>query len=118
MIINLHHTQVGIPAGGVERCRAFYCGVLGLTEVHRPFGPNGLWVQVGDRTVHFGIDSLPDRTASNAHVAYEVDDLAEMRQRLIAAGLEIEDPPVMPGHERFQVRDPFGNQVEFVRRIG
>ena len=115
MILAIHHAQVGIPADGIAAARAFYCGLLGLKEVFRPFGPNGLWVQVGDRTVHFGIDAA-DRLASNAHVAYEVSDLSEMRKTLRDAGIEIEDPFTMPGHERIQIRDPFGNMVEFIRR--
>lgn len=118
MIRSLHHTQVGIPSGSVDECRRFYCGLLGLREVPRPFGPNGLWVEVGDRTVHFGIDSTPDRKLSNAHVAYGVDDLLAMRERLKTAGIAIEECPTMPGHERFQIRDPFGNQVEFIQKIG
>jgi len=117
MILSIHHTQVGIPSDGVDACRRFYCGILGLQEIPRPFGPNGLWVQVGDRSVHFGIDTTSDRKSSKAHVAYEVSDLTQMRRQLSAAGILIEECPLMPGHERFQIRDPFGNQVEFIRRI-
>jgi catechol 2,3-dioxygenase-like lactoylglutathione lyase family enzyme len=115
MITAIHHAQVCIPADGLARARKFYCGLLALPEVHRPFGPNGFWVRVGDRNVHIGIDRDSDRPISKAHVAYQVDDLAEMRRRLMAAGVSIEIPEKMPGHERFQVRDPFGNLVEFIQ---
>jgi catechol 2,3-dioxygenase-like lactoylglutathione lyase family enzyme len=114
MIIGIHHAQVCFPTDGIETARKFYCGLLGLPEIHRPFGPRGFWVRVGDRNMHFGIDADSDRAASKFHVAYQVSDLLEMRRRLTAAGLAIEDPEKMPGHERFQVRDPFGNLVEFI----
>jgi catechol 2,3-dioxygenase-like lactoylglutathione lyase family enzyme len=115
MILQVHHAQVGIPRDGIQKARDFYCGLLGLKEVHRPFGPDGLWVQVGDRNIHFGIEDVPDRMRSQSHVAYQVSDLEEMRRRLLAAGSEIENPIKLPGHERFQIRDPFGNLVEFIQ---
>ncbi len=115
MIKRIHHAQLCVSAGDIPKAREFYCGLLGLKEVHRPFGPNGIWVEVGPQIVHIGIDEA-DRQKSTSHVAYEVDDLAEMRGRLSKAGFEIEDPIAMPGHQRFQIRDPFGNQVEFIRR--
>lgn len=115
MITAIHHAQVCFPADGIDTARRFYCGLLGLEEIFRPFGPNGFWVRVGDRNVHFGIDTDSDRAASKFHVAYQVTDLAAMRCRLAAADVVIEDPEKMPGHERFQVRDPFGNLVEFIQ---
>jgi catechol 2,3-dioxygenase-like lactoylglutathione lyase family enzyme len=117
MILQIHHAQVCIPEGGLEKAREFYCGLLGLKEVPRPFGPHGFWVQVGDRMMHFGIDDLPDRQRSKQHVAYQVSDLKSMRNKLQSAGFAIEDPQKMPGHDRFQIRDPFGNLVEFIQPV-
>lgn len=34
--MKLHHVRVGCPAGGEQAARAFYAGVLGLTEVAKP----------------------------------------------------------------------------------
>lgn len=117
MILKIHHAQVGIPEGGLEKAREFYCGLLGLKEVPRPFGPRGFWVQVGDRNVHFGIDDVPERSRSESHVAFQVDDLQGLRTKLQSAGFKIETPEKMAGHERFQIRDPFGNLVEFIQPI-
>lgn len=116
MILRIHHAQVGIPRDGLAKAREFYCDLLGLKEVHRPFGPDGFWVQVGDRNVHFGFDDVHERRASRAHVAYEVSDVAAVKKLLQTAGFAVENPPVMPGYVRFHVRDPFGNQVEFIEK--
>ncbi len=36
MLIGLHHVQVACPAGSEDILRAFYGGVLGMTEVAKP----------------------------------------------------------------------------------
>jgi len=36
MIQGLDHVQLAIPIGGEDKARAFYQGVLGLTEVPKP----------------------------------------------------------------------------------
>ena len=118
-IIDLHHVQVCIPRGAEDEARRFYCGVLGLPEIAKPdalAGRGGIWLAVGDRQVHIGTEDGVDRTASKAHLAYEVDDLAAWRQRLEAAGRAIIDDVPLPDYVRFFVRDPFGNRIEFTQR--
>jgi catechol 2,3-dioxygenase-like lactoylglutathione lyase family enzyme len=56
-----------------------------------------------------------DRAASKAHVAYEVSDLDELRSVLRGNGLEVKEGIPIPGYRRFEVRDPFGNRVEFLQ---
>jgi hypothetical protein len=46
-----------------------------------------------------------------------VDDLEQWREKLSAAGCSIQDGIPIPGMERFEFRDPFGNRVEFLQRI-
>jgi hypothetical protein len=36
---------------------------------------------------------------------------------LAAAGMEILDGIPIPGHDRFEFRDPFGNRVELIGKI-
>ena len=36
MLTGLHHVQVACPAGSEDALRAFYGGVLGMTEVEKP----------------------------------------------------------------------------------
>jgi catechol 2,3-dioxygenase-like lactoylglutathione lyase family enzyme len=56
-----------------------------------------------------------DRARSKAHVAYLVSDLDGWRQRLTDNGCEIIDGIPIPGYDRFEFRDPFGNRVEFLQ---
>jgi catechol 2,3-dioxygenase-like lactoylglutathione lyase family enzyme len=68
--------------------------------------------------VHVGTESGFDRLSTKAHLGFEVDNLAELRAAIGAAGLRVEDalPPV-PGFDRFEFRDPFGNRMEFLQRL-
>jgi catechol 2,3-dioxygenase-like lactoylglutathione lyase family enzyme len=120
MILGLHHAQITVPKGAEDEARAFYCGVLGLAEVPKPealAGRGGFWLEAGDRQVHVGVEEGVDRRATKAHVAYEVRGLAAWRERLARAGIEILDGAPLPGLDRFEFRDPFGNRVELVERV-
>jgi catechol 2,3-dioxygenase-like lactoylglutathione lyase family enzyme len=121
MILGIDHVQITVPASAVPAARAFYCGLLGLPEVEKPEalrGRGGFWLRVGDRQVHVGIEEGVERRASKAHVAYAVRDLAAWRQRLAASGVEVLDGVPIPGYERFEFHDPFGNRVEFLEALG
>src|SRR5688500_11482261 len=118
MITAIHHAQITIPPGGEDEARVFYCGLLGLAEVEKPeslSGRGGLWLAVGERSVHVGVEEGVDRWRTKAHVAYEVTDLAAMREKLVAAGFEVIDGISIPGHDRFELRDPFGNRLELIQ---
>ena len=119
-ILRLHHAQITVAKGEELAARAFYCGVLGLPEIEKPTslqGRGGLWLALGDIQLHIGIEDGVDRTSTKAHLAYEVDHLPAWRQRLQAAGATILESIPIPGYERFEFRDPFGNRVEFIRPI-
>ena len=120
-ILGVHHAQIGIPTGAEDRARAFYCKLLGLPEIPKPANlaaRGGFWLAVGTLQVHVSIDDRADRHGSRAHLGYEVDDLAALKARLAGAGIGVEEglPPV-PGMARFELRDPFGNRIEFLQRI-
>ncbi|TCI30347.1 glyoxalase [Exiguobacterium sp. SL-10] len=120
MITGIHHVQMTIPKGEEARARAFYCGVLGLREIDKPEslqGRGGFWLEVGDQSVHVGTEDGVDRMKTKAHVAYAVTDLAKWGRKLEAEGIErIEGIPI-PGFNRFEFRDPFGNRVEMIQAI-
>jgi catechol 2,3-dioxygenase-like lactoylglutathione lyase family enzyme len=118
MIIGIDHVQITVPPDEVAAARAFYCELLGLREVEKPAvlrGRGGFWLRVGDRQVHVGTEEGVARRATRAHVAYTTTDLAGWRARLAAAGVEVLDGIPIPGYERFEFRDPFGNRVELIQ---
>jgi catechol 2,3-dioxygenase-like lactoylglutathione lyase family enzyme len=119
-ILGLHHAQISIPRGAEEAGKDFYCGVLGLAEIEKPEAlkaRGGFWLQVGDRQVHVGTEDGVDRQATKAHLAYAVDDIDAWRTILEQQGLAISEAVPIPGHKRFEFRDPFGNRVELTQLI-
>ena len=118
-IVGLHHAQITIPRGAEEQAREFYCGVLGLTEIEKPASlraRGGFWLQVGDREVHVGTEDGVDRHKTKAHLAYQVTDLASWRKKLAEHGISVLESIPIPGYDRFEFRDPFGNRVEMIER--
>jgi catechol 2,3-dioxygenase-like lactoylglutathione lyase family enzyme len=119
-VSTVHHVQITIPKGAEDKARKFYCGVMGLTEIEKPEslkGRGGLWVQAGALQIHFGVQDDIDRHGNRSHIAYHVDDVPAWRVRLIEAGFEPEDNVPIPGYDRFEFRDPFGNRVEFIQSL-
>lgn len=117
-IKGLHHAQISIPRNAEEAGRAFYCGILGLPEIEKPevLKPRGgFWLQVGDRQIHVGTEDGVERHATKAHIAYEVDDIDAWQQLLEEHGFKIGESVPIPGHKRFEFRDPFGNRVELTQ---
>jgi catechol 2,3-dioxygenase-like lactoylglutathione lyase family enzyme len=97
LITGLDHVNLLIDSGddALARARAFYQQLLGLEPLERPAntdsGNPGAWYQCGA-------------------------NLEALRQRLEGAGIEIIAGNRFPGQERFFVRDPWGNRLEFVER--
>lgn len=119
-ILGLHHAQITIPRGAEAQGRQFYCELLGLAEVEKPEslqGRGGFWLQVGQQQVHVGTEDGVDRSATKAHLAYQVNDIEVWQKRLQANGIEIGDSIPFAGFQRFEIRDPFGNRVEFIQVV-
>ncbi len=113
----IHHIQITIPIGQESEAREFYCGFLALPEIPKPKSlqaRGGFWLQVGNQEVHVGTEDDFDRTQTKAHIAYLVDDLTLWRKKLTDAGLQVGNSIAIPGYDRFEFRDPFGNRVEFI----
>ncbi|MCU0493754.1 MAG: VOC family protein [Chloroflexaceae bacterium] len=120
MIVSLHHAQITVPPEAEAAARHFYCVVLALPEIEKPDslkGRGGFWVQVGAVQVHVGTEGGVERSATKAHLAYQVDDLAAWRARLVAHSVAILESVPIPGFERCEFRDPFGNRVEFIQPL-
>jgi catechol 2,3-dioxygenase-like lactoylglutathione lyase family enzyme len=102
------------------QAREFYCGVLGLTEIPKPEslrGRGGFWMEAGGFQVHVGTEDDFDRSQTKAHIAYEVENLETWRRKLESRGIKILEGIPIPGFERFEFRDPFGNRVEFMKKL-
>jgi catechol 2,3-dioxygenase-like lactoylglutathione lyase family enzyme len=120
MILGIHHVQITIDPAEEAAAQAFYCDLLGLPEIEKPAllrGRGGFWVRVGDRQLHVGVEEGVDRRRTKAHVAYQVDDVAAWRERLAAAGIVALESVPIPGFDRFECRDPFGNRLEFIQAL-
>jgi len=116
--IGYEHVQIAIPADGERRARAFYVDVLGFVEIVRPEslgGSGGGWFVAGGVNLHLGVGE-PFHPTAKGHPAILTRDLSPLRARLDAAGVKIEPAAKLPGFDRFHVRDPFGNRIEFMQR--
>jgi catechol 2,3-dioxygenase-like lactoylglutathione lyase family enzyme len=115
-LLRIEHVQLAMPSGEEEKARAFYGGLLEISEVPKP--PQlalrgGVWFERGDLKIHLGVET-DFRPARKAHPAFLVRDLAALSMRLRAAGAEVVDDDAMPGYERVYVSDPFGNRLELM----
>ncbi|BDM83077.1 VOC family protein [Acaryochloris marina] len=120
MIVGLHHAQITVPSGQEQAAREFYCNILNLPEVQKPESlqsHGGFWLTVGDHRVHVGIENNVNRTHTRAHLAYEVTNLSKWRQIIENQGLNVLNGIPIPGFDRFEFRDPFGNRVELIQKI-
>ena len=115
-VFDLEHVQVAIPAGGEQRARDFYGGILGLAELPKPAQlavRGGVLFAVGSRQLHLGVDT-DFRSARKAHPAFLVRDLALLLERCRDAGIPIVEDEPLAGSRRVYVADPFGNRLELM----
>ena len=109
--------QLAIPRGGEDIARAFYVGVLGMSEVPKPSklaARGGAWFRAGPVEIHVGVEDefVPAR---KAHPALLIDDL---RAFVTARGIEARWNDEIPGLDRCHVDDPFGNRIELIEATG
>jgi catechol 2,3-dioxygenase-like lactoylglutathione lyase family enzyme len=107
------HVQLAIPVGEEPAARAFYCGVLGMTELPKPSllaARGGAWFRAGEVEIHVGVEAefVPAR---KAHPALLVDDL---RGFVELADLDVRWSDEIPGTVRCHLDDPFGNRIELI----
>jgi catechol 2,3-dioxygenase-like lactoylglutathione lyase family enzyme len=117
--LSLHHVQLAMPAGEEDQARAFYAGVLGMTELSKPADlarRAGAWFRGGGWEIHLGVEA-DFRPARKAHPGVLVRGLAALAENIQAAGGEVEWDDLFPGHRRFYTHDPFGNRLEFLEPV-
>ena len=115
------HTMVRVT--DLDASMDFYCNKLGLHEVERYDNPEGRFTLVmlaapGDEqaqvelTYNYDSETL-DGARNFGHLAYRVDDIYEICQTLMDAGVTINRPP-RDGHMAF-VRSPDNISIELLQ---
>jgi catechol 2,3-dioxygenase-like lactoylglutathione lyase family enzyme len=120
-ILGLHHVQITVPASMEEAAVEFYERALGLVQIEKPAAlkdRGGVWFQLGGLELHLSVEEGVNRRATKAHVAYRVADLDYWRKRMIEHDVTPVESIPIPGYDRFEARDPFGNRIEFIQRLG
>ncbi len=118
-LLAIDHVQLAMPAGREADARAFYSGILGLTEVAKPDDlarRGGCWFESAAVKVHLGVD--PDfHAAAKAHPAFLVDDVKRLEAEATKAGYRTANDVPLEGYERIHVYDPFGNRIELMQKV-
>lgn len=118
--LSLHH--VSLLVADTSTALHFYRDVLGLQQDHsRPeMGFAGAWLRVGDQQIHLlelpNPDACAERPAhggQDRHVAFNVQSLESLRQRLDAAGIPY--TLSQSGRSALFCRDPDANALEFIQ---
>ncbi|MEV4482436.1 VOC family protein [Micromonospora coxensis] len=117
----IHHVQLACPRGSEEASRAFYAGLLGMTEKPKPpalAARGGCWFTGYGAELHLGVED-DFRPARKAHPALLRPDLDDLAARLAAAGHPVTwGDDELPGMRRFHTHDAHGNRLEFLAPVG
>ena len=125
MNINLEHVafQVSEPVAVAE----WYCKNLGMT-IRRKFGPPAFGHFLADARGQMMLEfynnpkaSVPDYRTMHPmvlHVAFQVDDVAAARERILKAGATAEGEVTTneDGDQLAMLRDPWGLCVQLLKR--
>ncbi len=125
MKIRYLHTMVRVR--DIEASKRFYCDLLGLEEIRRTDSEKGQFTLVflappgqpeTPIELTYNWDSDEDYTTGRAfgHLAYEVEDIYAMCQKLMDAGVTINRPP-RDGRMAF-VKSPDGISIELLNAGG
>lgn len=119
MIKAFHHADMIIPKGMDHKARDFYCDLLGFKEIEKPDSlksNGGFWLQIGSFQLHLSYERKEgvDPTKTKAHLAFETENLQELKSKLIQSGYSVKEQTPIPGMERFESVDPFGHRLEFL----
>ena len=115
---SLHHLSFSVP--DVTEAKRFWCDLLGFAEIARPdLGFAGVWLRGFGMEVHLLVPRRPAEAVpvgldpTRNHVAFQVEDLAAVRETLKGAGAEILEG--FGGRRQLFVLDPGANVIEFIQ---
>lgn len=113
----LQSLHVALLVSDLASAEEFYGEVLGLEQAPRSLNFPGLWYQIGAVQLHLihhtGWQApcpRPDKWGRNAHVAFQVTDLADIKTRLTKQGYPIQMSS--SGRAALFTQDKDGNVVE------
>jgi len=115
-VLALDHVNIAGSHELIERCRAFYVDVLGLTDGPRPsFRSRGYWLYAGDRPVVHLSERDGDTIGTSAldHYAFTCEGLDDMMARLREHAVPFTiDPARDSKRAQLFVDDPAGVSLE------
>jgi catechol 2,3-dioxygenase-like lactoylglutathione lyase family enzyme len=114
-LLGVDHVQLAAPRGCEPAARAFFGGLLGLTEIEKPEplrSRGGCWFELGSQQLHIGVEE-PFRPALRAHPAFAVIEIQALFERLQRSHIECSWDTELDGRRRFFAADPWGNRLEF-----
>lgn len=113
----LQSLHMAILVSDLDKAEHFYSRVLGLTPIDRQLKFPGIWYQIGDYQLHLMIQPDVEITrwdgqkwGRNAHMAFAVDSLEEVKQQLTAYGCKFQLSS--SGRSALFTADPDGNIIE------
>ncbi|MET1114645.1 MAG: VOC family protein [Comamonas sp.] len=119
-IRGIHHLQLAFRAGREQAMRHFYRDLLGLSELPGARAPGAaqraqtLRFAAGEQRIDLVGVAQWQPLPAVSHLAFAVQDLQGLRQRLLAAQLPLVENQCLAGFVRFYLKDPAGNQLEFL----
>ena len=129
----MRYLHAMVRVNDLDKALEFYCEKLGLTEISRAENPMGRFTlvflaapddvaaakagQAPTVELTFNWDTEDYQGGRNfGHLAYQVDDIYAVCQRLLDGGVTINRPP-RDGHMAF-VRSPDGISIELLQKGG
>ena len=113
--------HVTIEVTDVQEALEFYVMVLGLEEMQIPeeIKINGIrWLRLPqDQALHL-VETKDAKISDTAHLAISVEEL-EMWEKYLNNHNIVTHPPKFDIYKakRFFFKDPFGNRIEFLKRL-
>ena len=112
----LHHVTIHVK--NITEARAFYENIPGIVLANMPLSVSEkgiIWYNLPDgRQIHL-FPWEEDISQTRAHFALTVENIEAWHSFFKNQGCEIIEPMVNYGAERFFIRDPSGNLIEFLK---
>lgn len=113
-ILSIDHIHFNFAPQYREQIRFFYVTVLGARELPVPENRHVLQFLLGSQRLYFTPQALRQSPSAAQHVAFNVQGMGDLKNRLLAFDLVfIENHPAMAAQQVY-IKDPAGNQLEFL----